>query len=65
VNDLAADLSVELEAPRPVAATSRRPVPAVSVVFTPLHWSKPSVAGQSAGSGLVLRGGPWQVDLQL
>ena len=65
MNDLAADLSAELGAPRPVAATPRRPVPAVSVVFTPLHWSRPSVAAQSAGAGVVVRGGPWQLDLQL
>ena len=70
MNDLAADLSAELAPPvahRPVTAPapSRRPVPAVSVVFTPLHWARPSVAAQSAGAGLVVRGGPWQLDLQL
>ena len=65
MNDLAADLSAELGAPRAVAATPRKQLPAVSVVFTPLHWSRPSVAAQSAGAGVVLRGGPWQVDLQL
>ncbi len=63
MNDLAADLSVELEAPRPVASTPRRPVPAVSLVFTPLHWSRPSVAAASGATGVVLRGGPWQLDV--
>jgi hypothetical protein len=64
VNDLAADLSAEL-APPPAtsAAPVRRPVPAVTVAFTPLHWSRPSVAAPATGAGLVLRGGPWQVDL--
>jgi hypothetical protein len=67
VTDLSADLSAELAAPRPVAAPAppRRPVPAVSVVFTPLHWARPSVAAPSAGTGVVLRGGPWQVDVLL
>jgi hypothetical protein len=67
VNDLVADLSAELDAPRAVApaAPVRRPAPAVSVVFTPLHWARPSVAAPSAGTGLVLRGGPWQVDVLL
>jgi hypothetical protein len=65
VNDLAADLSAELAPPVAVAAPARRPVPAVSVVFTPLHWARPSVASPSAGSGVVLRGGPWQVDVLL
>ena len=67
MNDLAADLSAEL-APPPVAAPAaavRRPVPAVSVVFTPLHWSRPSVAAPPAGAGLVVRGGPWQLDVLL
>jgi hypothetical protein len=69
--DLTADLSAELAAPRavpapaPAPAPVRRPVPAVSVVFTPLHWARPSVASPSAGSGVVLRGGPWQVDVLL
>ena len=68
MNDLSADLSAELlAAPRPVAApaAARRPVPAVSVVFTPLHWTRPSVAAPPAGAGVVLRGGPWQVDVLL
>ena len=67
MNDLSADLSAELAAPRPVAApvAPRRTVPAVSVVFTPLHWARPSVAAPSAGSGVVVRGGPWQVDVLL
>ena len=67
MNDLAADLTAEL-APPPTAAPAapaRRPVPAVSVVFTPLHWSRPSVAAAPAGAGVVLRGGPWQVDVLL
>jgi hypothetical protein len=66
VNDLAADLSAEL-APTPVVAAppARRSVPAVAVVFTPLHWARPSVTTPAAGSGLVLRGGPWQVDVLL
>ena len=64
---LAADLSVELAAPRPVAAPppGRRSAPAVSVVFTPLHWARPSVASLPVGAGVVLRGGPWQVDVLL
>ena len=67
MNDLAADLSAELAPPVAVAAAAsvRRPVPAVSVVFTPLHWSRPSLAAPSAGPGVVLRGGPWQVDVLL
>ena len=67
MNDLAADLSAELAPPVPRAAptTVRRAVPAVSVVFTPLHWSRPAVASPPTGSGLVLRGGPWQVDVLL
>jgi hypothetical protein len=67
VNDLVADLSAELDAPRVVAAAApaRRTVPAVSVVFTPLHWSRPSVATPSGGVGVVLRGGPWWVDVLL
>ena len=67
MNDLAADLSAELAPPVavPAAAPVRRPVPAVSVVFTPLHWSRPSLAAPSAGAGVVLRGGPWQVDVLL
>ena len=72
MNDLAADLSAEL-APPPVAApaapapatTARRAVPAVSVVFTPLHWSRPSVTAPPSGAGVVVRGGPWQVDVLL
>jgi len=63
VNDLAADLSAELGAPRAVAATPRKHVPAVSVVFTPLHWSRPSLAAASGGAGVVLHGGPWQVEV--
>jgi hypothetical protein len=63
VNDLAADLSAELGAPRAVAATPRRPVPAVTVVLTPLHWSRPSVAAAPGGAGVVLHGGPWQVEV--
>jgi len=64
--ELAADLSAELAAPRAVAAApARRPVPAVSVVFTPLHWARPAVAAPSAGAGVVLRGGPWQVEVLL
>ena len=64
---LAADLSAELAAPRPVATAApvHRPVPAVSVVFTPLHWSRPSLGAPAAGSGVVLRCGPWQVDVLL
>ena len=66
MNDLAADLSAELApAAAAPAAAARRPVPAVSVVFTPLHWSRPSVAAPPAGTGVVLRGGPWQVDVLL
>ncbi len=67
MNDLAADLTAELAPPVAVAvpAPSTRPVPAVSVVFTPLHWSRPSVGAPAAGSGVVLRGGPWQVDVLL
>ncbi len=66
MNDLTADLAVELAAPREAApAAARRVVPAVSVVFTPLHWARPSVAVPSAGAGVVLRGGPWQVDVLL
>ena len=66
MNDLAADLSAELApAAAAPAAAARRPVPAVSVVFTPLHWSRPSVSAPSAGAGVVLRGGPWQVDVLL
>ena len=67
MNDLSADLSAELTTPRPVAAAgpASRQVPAVSVVFTPLHWARPSVAAQAAGAGLVLRGGPGQVDVLL
>ncbi len=65
-SELAADLSAELAAPRPVAgAPVHRPVPAVSVVFTPLHWARPSVGAPAAGSGVVLRCGPWQVDVLL
>ena len=94
MNDLSADLSAELAGPRPVAApvpprrtvpavsvvftplhwarpsvaapaAARRPIPAVSLVFTPLHWARPSVAAPPAGAGVVLRGGPWQVDVLL
>ena len=66
MNDLAADLSAELAPPPVVSApAARRTVPAVAVVFTPLHWARPSVAAPAAGSGVVLRGGPWQVDLLL
>ena len=67
MNDLSADLSAELAAPRPVAAPApvRRQVPAVSVVFTPLYWTRPSVAAPSAGTGVGLRGGPWRVDVLL
>ncbi len=67
MNDLAADLSAELAPPVAVAAPApvRRPVPAVSVVCTPLHWSRPSLAAPSDGAGLVLRAGPWQVDVLL
>ena len=66
-SDLTADLAAEL-APAAAAAPSapaRRPVPAVSVVFTPLHWSRPSVAAPATGTGVVLRGGPWQLDVAL
>ncbi len=64
--DLAADLTAELAPPLALApAPAGRPVPAVSVVFTPLHWSRPSVGASAAGSGVVLRGGPWQVDVLL
>ncbi len=68
--DLTRDLTAELAAPRPAAAPApspavRRTVPAVAVVFTPLHWSRPSVGAQPAGAGVVLRGGPWQVDVLL
>lgn len=67
MNDLSADLSAELATPRPVvaAAPTSRQVPAVSVIFTPLHWTRPSVAAPAAGAGVVLRGGPWQVDVLL
>ena len=69
MTDLSADLSAELAAPRAVAAPvpvpERRTVPALSVVFTPLHWARPSVAAPSAGTGVVLRGGPWRVDVLL
>jgi hypothetical protein len=70
VNDLVADLSAELAAARAVAPAATPPppgraVPALSVVFTPLHWARPSVGAPSAGAGLVLRGGPWQVDVLL
>jgi hypothetical protein len=67
VNDLVADLSAELSAPRAVEAPvpRRRSVPAVAVVFTPLHWARPSVTAPSGGAGVVLRGGPWQVDVLL
>ena len=66
MNDLTADLAVELAAPREAAPAAPRPVvPAVSVVFTPLHWARPSVAAPAAGAGVVVRGGPWQVDVLL
>ena len=66
MNDLAADLSAELAPPAAApAAPARRRAPAVTVAFTPLHWSRPSVTAPSAGAGLVLRGGPWQVDVLL
>ena len=70
MTDLSADLSAELAAPRAVApvapaAVVRRAVPAVSVVFTPLHWTRPSVAAPPTGAGVVVRGGPWQVDVLL
>ena len=74
MNDLVADLSAELTAPRAAAAPPaapaappepRRHVPAVAVVFTPLHWARPSVAAPPAGAGVVLRGGPWRVDVLL
>ena len=65
MNDLAADLSAELAPPAVAAAPARRPVPAVSVLFTPLHWARPSVGPPAAGAGVVLRGGPWQVDVLL
>jgi hypothetical protein len=67
VTDLSADLSAELSAPRAVApaAPVRRAVPALSVVFTPLHWTRPSVAAPPTGAGVVVRGGPWQVDVLL
>ncbi len=67
MNDLVADLSAELAAPRAVAAPAppRRSVPAVAVLFTPLHWARPSLAAPSDGAGVVLRGGPWQVDVLL
>jgi hypothetical protein len=67
VNDLTADLAAEL-APPPVAAAPslpRRPRPACSVAFTPLHWARPSVTAPPTGAGVVLRGGPWQVDVLL
>lgn len=67
MTDLAADLSAELAPPSAAAPATavRRRAPAVSVLFTPLHWSRPSAGAPSAGAGLVLRGGPWQVDVLL
>ena len=67
MNDLSADLSAELAAPRAVAAPApvRRAVPALSLVFTPLHWARPSVGAPAAGAGVTVRGGPWQVDVLL
>ena len=68
MNDLVADLSAELAAPPAAAPAPARPpraVPAVAVVFTPLHWTRPSVGAPSAGTGVVLRGGPWRVDVLL
>ena len=65
MNDLAADLTAELAPPVAAPAPVRRPVPAVSLVFTPLHWSRPALSAPSAGAGVVLRGGPWQLDVLL
>jgi hypothetical protein len=70
-SDLSADLTAELSAAAapaaaaPAATAAARRLPAVAVVFTPLHWASPSVAAPATGRGVVLSGGPWQVDVQL
>jgi hypothetical protein len=65
VNDLSADLTAELAPPVATVAPAapRRPVPAVSVVFTPLHWARPGF--EAKRQSVVVRGGPWQVDVLL
>lgn len=73
--DLTADLAAELRVDPPPAlpspgppspaspapATQGRGTPALSVLFTPLRWSRPSVA--RAGRVLTLRLGPWRAEL--
>lgn len=74
-NDLQSDLTADLlrdlsapavvpttPAPRPTAA-ARLGTPAVSVTLTPLRWCRPSVRPASAGTGVALRGGPWQIEV--
>lgn len=42
---------------------SRPRTPAVSVTFTPLQWSRPSVRRAAVGTGVAVLGGPWRVEL--
>ena len=72
-SDLTADLLRDLSAPTVAPAVaapepgavgpppSRRP--ALSIVFTPLHWARVSVGPLEVGTGLSVRGGPWRVDV--
>lgn len=53
-------------APGPAGAgpgPSRPRTPAVSVTFTPLQWSRPSVRRAAVGTGVAVLGGPWRVEL--
>ena len=76
-SELTADLLRDLSAPAvqpvppvptrgedaPAGAVARASRPAVSVVFTPLHWMRPSVGRLGAGAGVSVAGGPWRVDV--
>lgn len=73
MNDLTADLLVDLQRPAPLPSSPvLRPLPelpaaagtpAVAVTLTPLRWSRPAFVAPVSGHGVAVRLGPWQVEV--
>lgn len=72
--DLTADLMADLGRPAPLPASVPLPplpqlpgggTPAVSLVLTPLSWSRPALASAERGPGLAVRLGPWRLEVAL
>jgi len=65
-SDLTADLLRDLSGssvPAQREQAGRRATPTLSVVFTPLRWSRVSVASLPSGTGVSVVAGPWSLEL--